>query len=77
MLGECFSASGSMQVAAALAAIERQSIPPTINYQQPDPACDLNYVINQARDCRINHVLVNAFGPGGYNSSLIVSKFNG
>ena len=75
LVGEVFSASGSLQAAAAVAAIEKQVIPPTINYSEKDPRCDLNYVVNQARSAKIENVLVNAFGPSGCNSSLIISRF--
>ncbi len=75
MTGECFSASGALQAAAAIGAIEKQMIPPTVNYQQKDPACDLDYVPNRSRECKVENVLINAFGPSGCNSSLIVSKF--
>jgi len=77
MLGECFSASGSFGLATALGAIEKQSIPPTINYQEKDPLCDLDYVVNQSRSKKIENVLINAFGPSGCNSSLVVSRFKG
>lgn len=76
MLGECFSASGSLQAAAAVEAIERQMIPPTINYRVKDSDCDLNYVVNTAKSCKIDNVLINCFGSGGFNSSMIISKFN-
>ncbi|MBL7151817.1 MAG: beta-ketoacyl-[acyl-carrier-protein] synthase family protein [Candidatus Omnitrophica bacterium] len=76
MVGECFSAGGVLQAIAALAAIEKQMVPPTVNYQEKDPACDLNYVVNQASNCKIDNVLINAFGPSGCNSSLVISKFN-
>ncbi|MDD2752616.1 MAG: beta-ketoacyl-[acyl-carrier-protein] synthase family protein [Candidatus Omnitrophica bacterium] len=77
MLGECFSASGSLGVAVAVGAIEKQMLPPTINYQEKDPACDLDYVVNMQRSAKIDHVLVNAFGPSGCNSSMVISKFKG
>ncbi len=77
MTGECFSASGALQAAAAVSAIERQKVPPTINYRQVDPRCDLNHVVNEARDCKVNNVLINAFGPTGNNASLVISKFKG
>lgn len=77
MLGECFSASGSLQVAACLGAIQKQSIPPTINYQQEDERCALNLVANKERSANIEKVLVNAFGPSGCNSSLVICKFKG
>jgi len=74
MIGESFSASGALQVAAAVLAIERQMIPPTINYEEKDESCDLSYV-TQARACRVNNAIVNAFGLGSGNSSLIISRF--
>jgi 3-oxoacyl-[acyl-carrier-protein] synthase II len=77
MIGESFSASGAFQAAAAALAIEKQVIPATINYRQKDPECDLNYVANEARGCKVDNVLVNAFGPGGYNSSMVIARFNG
>lgn len=75
MLGECFSASGALQVAASLAAVEKQMIPPNINYVQKDAQCDLNYVVNKPVQARVDKVLVNSFGPSGCNSSLIISRF--
>lgn len=75
MVGEVFSASGSLQVAVAAGAIEKQMIPPTINYREKDPQCDLNYVANDARSAKIENVLVNAFGPSGCNSSLVISRW--
>lgn len=77
MIGECFSASGALQAAAAVGAIEKQAAPPTINYRQRDPECDLDYVPNEPCELKIENVLINAFGPSGCNSSLIISKFKG
>lgn len=74
MVGECFSAGGALQAAAALAAIEKQMAPPTVNYRDKDAACDLNYLPNQAASCKIDNVLINSFGPSGCNSSLVISK---
>lgn len=75
MLGESFSASGAMQVASALFAINKQTAPATINYQYKDPLCDLDYVVNQPRKAKIERVLINTFGLAGRNSSLVISKF--
>jgi len=75
MLGECYSASGSLQVAAAIAGIARQEAFPTVNYEELDPDCDLNYVVNKAKSCKINKALIIASGKTGYNSSLIISKY--
>jgi 3-oxoacyl-[acyl-carrier-protein] synthase II len=77
MLGETFSASGALQSVEAVCAIEKQSIPPTINYQEKDEECDLDYVINKPRNSEIKNVLINSFGPSGCNSSLIISQFKG
>jgi 3-oxoacyl-[acyl-carrier-protein] synthase II len=52
-------------------------LPPTINYETPDPACDLDYVPNQARQKRVDHALSNSFGFGGQNCSLVASRFRG
>ncbi|MDD5155649.1 MAG: beta-ketoacyl-[acyl-carrier-protein] synthase family protein [Candidatus Omnitrophica bacterium] len=75
MIGECFSASGACQAAAGICAIEKQMIPPTINYRKKDGRCDLDYVTSGARSSGIDNVLVSAFGPSGCNSSLVISGF--
>jgi 3-oxoacyl-[acyl-carrier-protein] synthase II len=77
MIGECFSASGAFQVAVAVAAINREMIPPTNNYSDKGPECDLNYVVTKAENVKVNNVLVNAFGPSGCNASVIIAKFKG
>jgi 3-oxoacyl-[acyl-carrier-protein] synthase II len=53
----------------------RGVLPPTINYETPDPELDLDYIPNEARERRVRHVLSNSFGFGGQNISLIASKF--
>ncbi|MFZ2357132.1 MAG: beta-ketoacyl-[acyl-carrier-protein] synthase family protein [Candidatus Omnitrophota bacterium] len=74
MIGECFSATGILQLISAIGAIDKQMIHPTINYQEKDFDCDLNYVINKAIKQKIDNVLINAFGPSGCNASLIISR---
>ncbi|MBU1998495.1 MAG: beta-ketoacyl-[acyl-carrier-protein] synthase family protein [Candidatus Omnitrophota bacterium] len=75
MVGETVSAAGALQIAASIGAMEQDFIPPTINYQKPDPACDLDYVPNKCRFQKINNVLINNFGPGGNNASCIIGKY--
>ncbi|MBM3248282.1 MAG: beta-ketoacyl-[acyl-carrier-protein] synthase family protein [Candidatus Omnitrophica bacterium] len=75
MTGECFSVSAAFQVAAAVGAIKEGFIPPTVNYQEKDPECDLDYVPNQARQKEVRNVLINSFGPSGNNSCLIIKRY--
>jgi 3-oxoacyl-[acyl-carrier-protein] synthase II len=75
MLGETYSAGGAFAAAAALCALDRQAIPPTINYGTPDPLCSASSLVTTTRERLMRHVLVNAAGPGGNNSSLVISKF--
>jgi 3-oxoacyl-[acyl-carrier-protein] synthase II len=58
-------------------ALRDQIIPPTINLENPDPECDLDFVPNNARETKVNAVLTNSFGFGGTNASLILSRFEG
>lgn len=75
MLGETLSASGVLQICASIGAMQGNFIPPTINYQEPDPECNLNYTPNTAKDAVVQNVLINNFGPGGSNASAIISKY--
>ncbi|MCH7712207.1 MAG: beta-ketoacyl-ACP synthase II [Chloroflexi bacterium] len=77
MIGHALGASGSLEAAACVKTITEGMIHPTINYQDPDPACDLDYVPNQARKQDVDVVLSNAFGFGGQNACLVFRKFNG
>jgi len=76
MAGESFSASGSMSLAAAIGAIEKGLIPPTVNYYEKDPECDLDYVPNKAREKTINNVLITSVDPYGQNTAIVLSRFN-
>ena len=70
MTGHLLGGSGGIEAVAAVLAIENNLVPPTINYQNPDPACDLDVVPNQAREHTLNVVLSNSFGFGGHNVCL-------
>jgi 3-oxoacyl-[acyl-carrier-protein] synthase II len=75
MLGHLIAAAGAVELIISVMAMRRGVLPPTINYEVPDPACDLDYIPNTAREQRVHHVLSNSFGFGGQNISLIVSRF--
>jgi 3-oxoacyl-[acyl-carrier-protein] synthase II len=75
MLGHLIAAAGAVELITCLETLHRGWVPPTINYDTPDPECDLDYVPNQARPHPVRHALSNSFGFGGQNISLIVSRF--
>ena len=74
MIGHLIGAAGSVELIATILAMENSVIPPTINYEKPDPECDLDYVPNTARPQKIRTAMKNSFGFGGKNSILIVRK---
>ncbi len=74
MMGHLLGAAGGVEFIACVLAIERGAIPPTINYQHPDPECDLDYVPNRPREVRTDTAMSNAFGFGGHNAILIVRR---
>jgi 3-oxoacyl-[acyl-carrier-protein] synthase II len=74
MTGHLLGASGALEAAVAVQAILDGILPPTINYETPDPDCDLDYVPNQARRTQVRHVMSNSFGFGGHNATLIFSR---
>ena len=76
MIGHLLGAAGGVEAAASILAIRDQIMPPTINYETPDPECDLDYVPNKARKATINYVLSNSFGFGGTNATLIFKRFS-
>jgi 3-oxoacyl-[acyl-carrier-protein] synthase II len=75
MTGHLLGASGALEGMICALAIKDNILPPTINYETPDPVCDLDYVPNQARKATPTHVMSNSFGFGGHNATLIVSRF--
>lgn len=74
MIGSPLAASGPLQTIAAVMAMQQQFIPPTVNYEYPDPRCDLDYVPNHGRFARISRALINLQGYGGGNTSLVIGK---
>lgn len=77
MTGHLLGATGAVESIACVLAIEHGVIPPTINYENPDPQCDLDYVPNEARQFPIRYALSNSFGFGGHNVALIFGRFDG
>lgn len=75
MTGHLLGASGALEAAVCVQVIQEGLMPPTINYETPDPECDLDYVPNQARQKNVRHVMSNSFGFGGHNATLILSRF--
>jgi len=76
MIGHPLGASGAIKIAASALAIKHGIVPPTINYEQPDPDCDLNYVPNKSIKKELNFAVSNSFSFGGKNSILILRKFS-
>jgi 3-oxoacyl-[acyl-carrier-protein] synthase II len=75
--GHMLGAAGAVEMAACVLAIKTGIVPPTINLQTPDPACDLDYVPNTAREMPVNVIVNNSFGFGGHNSTIAARKFVG
>jgi 3-oxoacyl-[acyl-carrier-protein] synthase II len=75
MIGHLIGAAGAVELIATALTLEHQVIPPTVNYEIPDPECDLDYVPNVARKATIDFALKNSFGFGGKNSALVVKKY--
>ena len=75
--GHCLGASGAIEAITSIFAVQRNVLPPTINYEEPDPECDLDYIPNEAREADVDVALSNNFGFGGHNACLVVKKFTG
>ena len=74
MIGHLLGAAGGVEAVFSVLTLYHQVIPPTINYQTPDPDCDLDYVPNTAREAPVEVVLSNSFGFGGTNGSLVFKR---
>jgi beta-ketoacyl-acyl-carrier-protein synthase II len=75
MIGHAMGASGALEAIVCTKAIQHGWLPPTINYETPDPECDLDYVPNQARQVEVNATLSNSFGLGGQNACLVLKRY--
>lgn len=75
MTGHCMGATGAIEAIFCVQAVREGLLPPTIHYETPDPACDLDYIPNKAREAKINVAISNAFGFGGHNAVLVVRKY--
>ncbi len=75
MTGHLLGATGALEAVICVKALQDQIIPPTINYETPDPECDLDYVPNNPQKARLEQVMSNSFGFGGHNATIILSRF--
>lgn len=76
MTGHLLGAAGAVEAIASILAIKNDTIPPTINFVNPDPECDLNYTFNTPQKRTVNYAMSNAFGFGGHNTTVIFSKYS-
>jgi 3-oxoacyl-[acyl-carrier-protein] synthase II len=77
MMGHLIAAAGATELIVCLMAMRDGVLPPTINYEKPDPECDLDYIPNEARPAKCANVLTNSFGFGGQNITLVASTYTG
>jgi 3-oxoacyl-[acyl-carrier-protein] synthase II len=77
MTGHLLGAAGGLEAGICVLALQHQLLPPTINYENPDPECDLDYVPNKAREVAFDYALSNSFGFGGTNAALLFKRFEG
>jgi len=75
MTGHLIGASGALEAIISVMTLQTNTLPPTINYEIPDPDCDLDYVPNVSRTTSVNHVMSNSFGFGGHNATIILSQY--
>jgi 3-oxoacyl-[acyl-carrier-protein] synthase II len=76
MTGHLLGAAGALEAVISVEILADAVLPPTINYEFPDPECDLDYIPNHARPAQVSHIMSNSFGFGGHNASIIISRFN-
>jgi len=76
MTGHLLGAAGALEAVICVKTMQEGILPPTINYETPDPECDLDYVPNQARPAIVQNIMSNSFGFGGHNASIILSRYN-
>jgi 3-oxoacyl-[acyl-carrier-protein] synthase II len=76
MHGHLLGAAGGLEALIGIKALQNQFMPPTINFDSPDPECDLDYVTNQGRKARLNTFLSNGFGLGGHNATIIIGQYH-
>jgi 3-oxoacyl-[acyl-carrier-protein] synthase II len=76
VMGHTFGAAGAVEAIMCALAIRDQKLPPTINYANPDPECDLDYVPNEARDAEVRVTLSNAMGLGGHNGCVLLGRID-
>jgi 3-oxoacyl-[acyl-carrier-protein] synthase II len=73
--GHCLGAAGAVEAMFCVLAVEHGVLPPTINYEEPDPKCDLDYIPNEAREADVRTAVSNSFGFGGHNATIVVRRF--
>jgi 3-oxoacyl-[acyl-carrier-protein] synthase II len=77
MTGHLLGAAGALEALICVKVLKESILPPTINYETPDPECDLDYIPNHARKVSVQHIMSNSFGFGGHNASIIISQYTG
>jgi 3-oxoacyl-[acyl-carrier-protein] synthase II len=73
--GHCLGAAGAVEAMFSILAIDRGVLPPTINYEDPDPECDLDYIPNESREADVRVAVSNSFGFGGHNATIVLRRF--
>jgi 3-oxoacyl-[acyl-carrier-protein] synthase II len=74
MTGHMLGAAGGIEAIAAAKSVQEDRVAPTVNYENPDPECDLDYVPNESRELRVRYAISNSFGFGGHNAVIVLGK---